>query len=100
MNYKSLLNRLSKDVQTTIGLSPMITMEVVQLASIAHNGEKNVEEFMDALQEIMASVFSVTVKAAILEFVSEDEWAVLIKEAEDEKVAINMEELEKEIFNG
>ena len=98
MNDKAVLNILSREVKEIISTNPMIQNEIGLLLEAMVNDDSR--KFAEMLLEVMASVFSVTVKETIIHFTSEDEFEKLIVEAQEERVSQQMAELERELFNG
>lgn len=98
MNDRATLNILSHKVKQIIGTNPMIKLEIETLLDAIC--ERNDEKITDMLVEVMASVFSVTVKETIVYIQSEEEFDKLLQESQEEKINQQMAELEKEIFNG
>lgn len=98
MSDKAILNILSRQVKEIVSTNPMIQNEVGLLLEAMMNDDS--KKFAEMLIEIMASVFSVTVKETIIHLTSEEEFEKLMVEAQEERVSQQMAELEKELFNG
>ena len=98
MSDKAILNILSHEVKEIISTNSAIQNEIGLLLEAMMNDDSR--KFAEMLLEVMASVFSVTVKETIIHLTSEEEFDRLMVEAQEERVSQQMAELEKELFNG
>jgi len=98
MNDKAILNILSRQVKEIVSTNPIIQNEIGLLLEAMMNDDSR--KFAEMLLEVMASVFSVTVKETIIHLTSEEEFERLMVEAQEERVSQQMAELERELFNG